>query len=1172
MSSADCFKYDFPSESSPDLSNIFSNNSKTINPILPFGLNIKGGVNICVTKCGHTLNHCEDIKIDNMINFGKMLVMIPNKKNSELILNFDARNEHANQDGNGVYKLKYICFTCPATIKIGNNDCDMQSYLIYSNDNGLYCILSTLYRNAMPYDNLANSLLSGLLNNNIPSRGTGGSSSLPINLGDFFPQDKQDYYQYYNTEASSNQIKNNILVKVYAKKVNISSVAINNLKNKLYKTNATCTFDNFNSGLQAIYSLKPQNLNITYVPDIGLSKLCKNKDKEKMENYEKNETEEDDELEIEETSIIDKLTKSQLEEKKENYVNFTNELIVYQIDLNKGTKDKLDTSNETNGGTEDELNGSDETNGGLTWQNLFLQYPDYDQEKIKEAINQFPYKTYNGKYWRIDYKIRLYKDTGNDKFNITDNIASIDDAALIIFDNINNIGDVTDSERTQIFSSMRYFPDRAVNDYYVTYYYETDESESVFLKLIFLSYCVSIILFNYIFYRIIFNFTNANESDISIEDNEIRDNENIKQLASWRFIINSSLIIQIVASIFYALLKVTNIYSNNFVYNIVFIILSIIFLVSTIAYAYLRLFYNDPKITYAENKSLTILLESEDENKHVSNKYLEYFSNVSDLLKYLFYKEKSNLTLEDIYEQLTSLKNEIDTSSNINKNTINSYDNKIEKIINRLPDDFKQNIGKNNAQTAPYMNYVINPIINVFKSLQTKIKDSTMNEPLKLNSETLIKELEEKLGKANTSNQNNKNKLKSKNSNSNSKPNSNLSLKDSQEGGGENNINIPYVSALKHEKLNTNNKNKEENIHREGYMTGKIDFPNLNNNSNIFKNDSIKKSSWLINLLNILTIKNIAIYITFLTAYNIFSYKILDIVKMFDVSKTSNYTNVSNWIGFFSSFIYNLVFIICLIIWGFWFFGVQNNINSLYIIIPYVSWILVLIYAFNFKNNKSTENWTIVSWVFLSVFLATQLYYIYDFYKANLNIVYWVISAFSIIAILTPVLVVYFKGSSKQKELTFRIMLGILPALIYLTKYLLNTFFNPDADYSTKLTNINTPITFPNFDSNNESTPITLPNINMINSPEIGQSSQSLQPSTYAFPSSQQQQTGGSSSKINEDSNDEFSNELSNKDNQIKHINHIKNLTNIMNYYGKEGNKYNKIMLDKMRDEYIQSL
>ena len=784
MSSADCFKYDFPPESSPDLSKIFSNNSKTINPILPFGLNIKGGVNICVTKCGHTLNNCEDIKIDNMINYGKMLVMIPNKKDSELILHFDARNENANQDGNGVYKLKYICFTCPTTIKIGNNDCDLQSYLIYSNDNGLYCVLCTLYRNAMPYDNLANSLLSGLLNNNIPTKGPGGRSSIPINLSDFFPQDKQDYYQFYNTESNSNQIKNNILVKVYAKKINISSVAINNLKDKLYKTSATCTFDNFNSGLQAIYSLKPQNLNITYVPDIGLSKICSRKEKmQDFKNEDKNKTEEDDELvSEEETSIIDKLTKSQLQENKEKYVNFTNELKVYKINKENGAIVPFPNINDST------VQGS--TVDYLTWEELFIQYPDYDKDEMKRAINQFPNYLYDNHYWRIDYKIRLYKDTGTDKFEIIDDIASIDDAA-------EKIGNNTTNE--QVFSSMRYFPDRAINGYYVTYYYETDESESVFLKFIFLSYCVTIILFNYIFYRIIFNFTNADESNVSIEDNEIRDNENIKQLASWRYVINASLVIQITASIFYALLKITNIYSNNLIYNIVFICISIIFLISTIVYAYLRLYYNDPKITYAENKSLTILLETDEENTFVENKFLQYFLNVKDLFKYLFYKEKPILTFNDIQEQLTDLQTQIESSPKINKNKINSYSNKIDKIMNNLPID-KKNIKENKA---PYMEYVFNPLKNLVNSLIQKYYSDPANEKIKINAQDLIEELEKIIGS--TDNSSNKNKLKNKNDKNKKKENLEVS-----QGGGY--INIPVISTLKknyndnEEKINYINK------------------------------------------------------------------------------------------------------------------------------------------------------------------------------------------------------------------------------------------------------------------------------------------------------------------------------------------------------------------------------
>ena len=168
--SEDCFKYQFHGSNSTDLNNIFTNNSNTINPLLPFGVHIKGGVSICTTKCGHTLNNCENIKIENIINYGKILVMVPNKKDSELILHYDSRNENADQEGNGKYKLKYICFTCPSTIKIGDIDSDLQSYLVYTNNNGLFCVISTLYRNASPIDTLADSLLNTLLNNNLPNK------------------------------------------------------------------------------------------------------------------------------------------------------------------------------------------------------------------------------------------------------------------------------------------------------------------------------------------------------------------------------------------------------------------------------------------------------------------------------------------------------------------------------------------------------------------------------------------------------------------------------------------------------------------------------------------------------------------------------------------------------------------------------------------------------------------------------------------------------------------------------------------------------------------------------------------------------------------------------------------------------------------------------------------
>ena len=115
--------------------------------------------------------------------------------------------------------------------------------------------------------------MNTLLTNNLPNIGSGGSSSASINLSDFFPQTKQDLYEFVNTENESNKVKSNIIVKVYAKKVNIGTTAINNIKQKLFDSSSNCTFTNFKDLLDSNYSNKPSNINIFYVPDIGVSKI-----------------------------------------------------------------------------------------------------------------------------------------------------------------------------------------------------------------------------------------------------------------------------------------------------------------------------------------------------------------------------------------------------------------------------------------------------------------------------------------------------------------------------------------------------------------------------------------------------------------------------------------------------------------------------------------------------------------------------------------------------------------------------------------------------------------------------------------------------------------------------------------------------------------------------------
>ena len=38
-----------------------------------------------------------------------------------------------------------------------------------------------------------------------------------------------------------------------------------------------------------------------------------------------------------------------------------------------------------------------------------VKNPDYDEDEIKRAINEFPNYSYQNSYWCFEYKVRLYK-------------------------------------------------------------------------------------------------------------------------------------------------------------------------------------------------------------------------------------------------------------------------------------------------------------------------------------------------------------------------------------------------------------------------------------------------------------------------------------------------------------------------------------------------------------------------------------------------------------------------------------------------------------------------------------------------------------------------------------------------------------------------------------------
>ena len=155
-------------------------------------------------------------------------------------------------------------------------------------------------------------------------------------------------------------------------------------------------------------------------------------------------------------SIIEKLTKANLEDKKEKYINFTDDLIVYKCDLKNGHPKKVFKNSEYVVGED-----SDKLVDYIKFKELLLQNPDYDEDEVKRSINEFPNYIYKDAYWRVDYTVRLYKKTDSEddfNFEIID-VNSIEDAV--------KIGDYTPEEAY----SMKNFPNVAVGDYYVSYYY-----------------------------------------------------------------------------------------------------------------------------------------------------------------------------------------------------------------------------------------------------------------------------------------------------------------------------------------------------------------------------------------------------------------------------------------------------------------------------------------------------------------------------------------------------------------------------------------------------------------------------------------------------------------------------------------------------------------------------
>lgn len=888
------------SDSNPILSEIFVNNSKDmVNPLLPFGLHIKGNILICTERCGQKFSNT-DIKVNLMKNYGKILMLKPSDDKSELTIFHDSRNNDTDNEGNGKYKLKYICFSCPSLIKIGESDSDMQSYLIYSNDKGLYAVVCTLYTSSTStVDALPNALLSSLLtNNNIPEiNGTKGNLSINnIDITHFFPQDKKEYYEYINSDNYQN--KKDILVKVFRKKVNISSNIVETLKQKLFNPRTNNNYTNFTNSVSQLFDNRPKKINIFYIPNIELP-YTDSKSNEKMTNPENNKTQseenEDEAEEEEEISLITKLRKSSLEKKEdESFVNFTNDKKIYSIDPETG-----DIKEDNNGKQ-------------LIYDNLddlLVRNKDYNEDDIKRAVTQFPNYTYKNSNWRFDYKIRLYEIKNNSDDDDDDNF---DDDNFVIQD-VDSLGDVKNKvgytpKNKDTYYALKNFPNYGLpdkdgnpNKYYISYYYLKSESANQYVTIMYVFLCWFMILSNYIFYRIIFFTTNKDYKDISIDDDVIINNDKYKQLAAYRLLINILFIIQIIFTIIYSINMISGLSDSdstmNKTYNWIYPILLIITLLSTLYYGNKRLYFNNEEVSYAESRSLKLLLDIESENNNNdSSKTLSWFNKVTDLITYVYLSNNDNVSdTEGLINKIKELKEKIDNTDFEKNNNIDKSDTLLteaDNILQQLEKIIKK--GEEDPSGVSKFNNIKKKSTELITNMKNLINNGNTNQS------------------GGTNNNNNPVVLPKENGNGN--------------GNNSRKKGVPIITASSSKSDLSDN---EYDISSNN-LQGKEFFPNLNSlNENNMKEG--ENGEWYDNLMECLTIRNIFLFIVFYIIF-VYVYKIIkNVINAFDLTEGFIYKNASSYITIPSIIVYFTINILLSglyfweKIWKYFFYPKENK-------------------------------------------------------------------------------------------------------------------------------------------------------------------------------------------------------------------------------------------------------
>jgi carbonic anhydrase len=244
----------------------FQVKDELLTPVLngnPFYIDVVGSVNYCVTRCGQEIDECNSVSFDTMTNYGKILVLTPNKNTNNskcnIKLAFDTENDTTDTNGTSSYEFVKAFITVPSLHKINGTIYDMETFLVFSstqkNGQTLYVILCTVYigTDTIPNDwKLLNYKLMNELLSDVPdiyaTKGIKGKPN-PVDLNTFIPTEgNRNFYDYTHPKNTS------VNIRVFQSPMVVSNNVLTLLKSKLTTGDI---YTNFQNAIQT--SINPIN-------------------------------------------------------------------------------------------------------------------------------------------------------------------------------------------------------------------------------------------------------------------------------------------------------------------------------------------------------------------------------------------------------------------------------------------------------------------------------------------------------------------------------------------------------------------------------------------------------------------------------------------------------------------------------------------------------------------------------------------------------------------------------------------------------------------------------------------------------------------------------------------------------------------------------------------------